>query len=301
MRIPGLNKLLCPTATNPYAKSTNLVWSTLYKKSFAIHQKCINETQPERVEKYFEQKGIPATFKEGTDYARKFIAYCCYHTAEIFKQLGHELPVKLDITDFRTFEAKGAIGITNFATLSKPKHYPIRSVVMNTLQEGNFLTHKNNNIPITWENYYNAQIASYESGTLSTPHFLSPFIHEFAHNLHYHKLFSKFGCQEINPLYRYNPNMSIIFQRLNMPIKSLNPYYGSYIQDAISKDISVYASGQLPETFAEYYTKSIVENMDLLKLRLTDNPFTTNKTNPTVAQVLNETWEGMAGDGHGLV
>ena len=144
-------------------------------------------------------------------------------------------------------------------------------------------------------------MANYELGFSSTPHFMTPFIHEFAHNLHFHKLFSKFGCHEKHPLYIHNPYVVDKLNLLNKPIQELNPYYGSYIRDLLSKDISVYANEKIPETFAEYYTKRVIENMDLLKLRLTANPFTNTKTNPTISQVLNETWEGLVGDGQGLL
>ena len=55
----------------------------------------IQNTHPERVEKYFELKGIPATFRRGSDYARKFVAYCCYNVAEMFNQLSHALPSRI--------------------------------------------------------------------------------------------------------------------------------------------------------------------------------------------------------------
>ena len=56
-----------------------------------------------------------------------------------------------------------------------------------------------------------------------------------------------------------------------------------------------------PETFAEEFTREIVNNLEYFKLRLTRNPFPLAKNNPTLQQILYETWEGLIADGKGLI
>ena len=135
---------------------------------------------------------------------------------------------------------------------------------------------------------------------------MSPFLHEFAHNLHFHKLYKKFGCPAPNQGYIYNPKTEIILKYLNLPIKDKygNPVKNPCISYEVRKQLntsSEYGSSLLPETFAEEFTREIVNNLEYFKLRLTRNPFPLAKNNPTLQQILYETWEGLIADGKGLI
>lgn len=277
----------------------------LYSKSILFHKANIYKTNPVMIEKYFDKLGIEATFREGSEYAKKFVSYCCFQAAEIFRQLQHILPIKIDIADFRKLNID-ATAVCNFGTIREPKFYPIRTVVFNSFEENKPILIKNKNIALNWENFDLIQKDNFERGFLSVKHFMSPFIHEFAHSLHYHKLFSKFGCPEPQPFYTYNPNANIILQKLNIPLmkngKTINnPFVSTHIINALDKNISRYGATKLPETFAEAYTKDVISCMDLFNLRLNRNPFPTRNMSPEVSQVLNEIWEGLVGDGAGLI
>lgn len=277
----------------------------LYSKSVLFHKANIYKTNPIAIEKYFDKLGIEATFREGSEYAKKFVSYCCYQAAEIFKQLHHTLPIKIDLTDFRKLNTE-ATGICNYGTIRQPKFYPIRSVIFNTFEENKPVLINSQRTYLNWENYDVLQKDNFERGFLSVKHFMSPFIHEFAHSLHYHKLFSKFGCPEPQPYYPVNPNANIILQKLNIPLMqngklARNPFVSTDIINSLDKEISHYGATLLPETFAEAYTKDVISCMDLFNLRLTQNPFPTKNMTPEVNQVLNEIWEGLVGDGAGLI
>lgn len=277
----------------------------LYEKALNIHKANILKTQPANVERYFGTLGIEATFREGSEYARKFVSYCCYQASEIFRQLNHALPVKIDLMNFQKLNLN-ATGICNYGTLYKPKYYPIRTVLFNTFEETKPILIKDKKIPLNWENFDKIQENSYNQGFLSVRHFLSPFIHEFAHSLHYHKLFSKFGCPEQQQFYFYNPAANNIMQKLKIPMiidgkQVNNPFVSTEVTQLLSRDISDYGATQLFESFAEAYTKDVISCMDLFNLRLTRNPFPTKNMSPEVHQVLSEIWEGLVGDGAGLI
>lgn len=276
-----------------------------YEKSLYIHKSNILKTQPANIERYFGNLGIEATFREGSEYARKFVSYCCYQASEIFRQLNHALPIKIDLMNFQKLDID-ATGICNYGTLYNPKYYPIRTVAFNTFEQAKLIPVKNQKIPLIWENFDKIQEENYNKGFLSVKHFMSPFIHEFAHSLHYHKLFSKFGCPEQQQFYLYNPTVNNIMQKLKIPMivdgqMVKNPFVSTEIIKSLDRDISNYGASQLFESFAEAYTKDVISCMDLFNLRLTRNPFPTKNMSPEVHQVLSEIWEGLVGDGAGLI
>lgn len=276
-----------------------------YGKALKIHKYNILKVQPINIERYFGNLGIEATFREGSEYARKFVAYCCYQTSEIFRQLNHALPIKIDLINFKKLGID-ATGICNYGTIHTPKYYPIRTVAFNTFEAGDFVQIKNKKIPLIWEHFEKIQEENYKQGFLSVNHFLSPFIHEFAHSLHYHKLFSKFGCPEQQQFYFYNPAVNNIMQKLKIPMivdgqMVKNPFVSTEIAKSLGRDISNYGASQLFESFAEAYTKDVISCIDLFNLRLTRNPFPTKNMSPEVHQVLSEIWEGLVGDGAGLI
>lgn len=298
MKIPAINKILNIQQFNPYAKNINANWEYLYVKSCHLHHANIMGTQPERIEKYFEQQGIPATFRAGSEYAKKFVAYCCYQASEIFKQLRHVLPSSIDMYDFSKLNPKpNATALTTYGPMFK---YPVRTVLFNTFEEKLFTTsYTGRQIPLNWENFFEYQVSQYRNGSLSTPHFLSPFLHEFAHSLHDDNLFRLKGCHIAGSPYKYEPKVGPLMEVLNKPISELNPNLGQTIEN-IRHSISIYGGTTLPETFAEYYTNNAINNMDLFSLRLTSNPFKF-KEDKNILAILSEAWDGLVGDGKGLV
>ena len=287
----------------PYDRNINPEWENLYCKSCYFHMANINGTQPERVEKYFEQQGIPATFREGSKYARQFVAYCCYHVAEMFKQLKHSLPIKIDMKDFRKFNIPDLENANALTTDNPFFNYPIRSVILNTFEKPNIVINKYNGQQIVhnWENFFNSQVYQYKIGFLSTPHFLSPFIHEFAHSFHEHNIFSKKGCHMQNSGYPYNPKTAVLMQILRNQPDKLNPLLGPHIKENIKRTISIYGGTNLNEAFAEGYTNNMINHMDLFKLRLVSYPFAPQNSDVNVVQAINEAFEGAVADNEGIV
>ena len=287
----------------PYDRTINPDWEKIYHKSCYFHMANINGTQPERVEKYFEQQGVPATFKTGSEFAKKFVAYCCYHAAEMFKQLKHVLPSKIDMEDFEKFNIPDLDGANALTTDNQFFNYPIRTVIFNTFKKPNVVINKytGEKIVHNWENFFNSQVYQHKIGFLSTPHFLSPFLHEFAHSFHEHNIFSKKGCHMQNAGYKYNPQTATLMQILRTPVDRLNLLIGPHINENIKRTISIYGGTNLNEAFAEGYTNNIINHMDLFKLRLTSYPFAPQNSDVNVVQAINEAFEGAVADNKGIV
>jgi len=319
MRIPSISTYRCNTYKPAYKNTINnrkkASYQTpsfgvnytntdlIYKSSIALHQANIIRTNPARVEEYFRQQGIPAFFREGSDFARKMVAYCCYHTSEIFSQLHYKKPVQVGIADFSRMNTD-ATGLCFYApsTISQTEAYPARAVLFNSFSK--FIPYNLNGqmIPLNWENFFLIAEDTKKRNFLSSGHFLSPFIHEFAHALHYDKLYSKYGVPFYDPHYRPNPNMQIVLDKLNLKLDNNNPFVSGSIVNNIDKNVSHYGATSLPETFAEAFTKAVLENIDVFNLRLTQNPFPMkNNGNNILNQVLYEAFEGLVGDGAGLV
>lgn len=323
MKIPAINifgnyNIGCPATSkggkNNYADNqqkrqsvsfgVNYTKSDLiYRSSILYHKANIIKTTPSKVEEYFRQQGIPAFFQEGSDFARKMVAYCCYHTSEIFSQLHYIKPKQIGIADFRRLNSD-ATGLCFYgpSMYSRTETYPARAVLFNTFAGDKKSNVEGKNIVLDWENFFDISMENKKNNFLSSGHFLSPFIHEFAHSLHYHKIFSKFGVPFNDPAYIYNPNSQIILDKLNMKLDNTNPYVSSSIVKNITQNISQYGAILLPETFAEAFTKAVLEHIDVFSLRLIENPFPMkNNGNNILNQVLYETFEGLVGDGAGLI
>ena len=273
----------------------------IYEMSFLKHKNNISKIDPTVVEGYFNALGVPADFNQGSDFTRQFIAFCTFHTAEIFRQLNFSLPVKISIANFSDIfpenSCENAIGLCHYGP-DVILGFPVRTVLFNsfeTPQKKGF-----------WENHFQNQKYNKEINFLSTKHFLSPFLHEFAHNLHFHKLYSKFGCPYINQGYQYSPNAQTVMKLLNLPIKDMNekpvenPFISYEVRNALNTS-SRYGSTLLPETFAEEFTRTVADNLNYMTLKLKRNPFPMAISNPTLQQVLYETWEGLIADGQGLI
>lgn len=270
----------------------------LYQKALKWHQGMIARTNPADAERYFAQFNIPATFREGGSYARQFVSYCCVKTAEIFRQLQLKLPNKVDLTDFNQLSsqsgAQEAIGLCFSSSFACPnKIYPPRTVAFNT--------------NVDWANFIKYQAKAKDDNFSSSEYFLHPFVHEFAHSLHFDKLFSKYGCLEQTPEYAYNPNVINLFHKMNVPLLDSNerltgnPFVHVQTIESIKENVSRYGATSLPETFAEIFSKQILDNMDVWNLTLTRNPFPIQTNNKTIDGVLSELWEGLIGDGKGLI
>ena len=272
----------------------------LYEMSWLKHSRDISQIEPSIVEKYFNSFGVCANFSGGNKYARQFISFCCFHVSEMFRQIQSIIPTKISIIDFsklyKDSQLSDAIGVCYHSPDFK-NNFPIRTVLFNSFET---------NKPNYWEHQFENQIKYHEENALSTKHFLSPFLHEFAHNVHFHKLYSKFGCPYANQGYIYNPKTQDLMTYLNLEIKDefgndvSNPCISYAARKALNTS-SRYGSSRLPETFAEEFARTIVESMNLTTLRLTKNPFPMAKHNPTLQQVLYETWEGLIADGNGLI
>ena len=266
----------------------------LYQKTLPLHIHNAKEIDPSLVENYFNSLGIPCTIRDGSPKAQKVIAYCCFNAAEIFRQINMPLPTKIDMDEMES-NTPGQFPIAGCYYSPAPyKNYPIRTVVFNTLYD--------------WDNHMETSYEVNKQDNFHTSgHFLQTFLHEFGHNVHNHKLYSKFGCPYPNNLgYAYNPNMIVITSALNLPIYdesgniSPNPYVTEQVRNII-KQSSGYGSSLLPETFAEEFAKAILSCMNPTTLRLTRNPFPIQNLSPELRNVLYEVWEGLVADGQGIV
>ncbi|MBR6099140.1 hypothetical protein IKP85_05270 [bacterium] len=284
-----------------------------YQASLDYHFGQIHSIDPYRIEQYFANNNIQAFFREGTDYGKKMVAYCCYQASEIFKQLHYPQPRCVGIADFRRIRgAETATGLSFYASqqISPYEVYRPLTAIFNTFHEKRPIYAKDGKaIPVDWEHFIEVMEEARNNGFLSTNHFMSPFIHEYAHNLHYHKIYSKFGAPEPTPGYAYNPNvLQDVFYKMNKDLYQQTPntnyianYISRYIPDVIAKDISYYGSTALPEAFAEAFTKEVVKCLDPFSLRLVKNPFPMKSDKEIINKVLYETYEGLVGDGKGVV
>ncbi len=317
MRIPSVSARYC--SSSPRYKTTvttapsfnkqpsfGVNFDYLYKKSLSYHNAGILRTNVSQIEKYFEKSGIPAFFREGTDYGKKMVAYGCYHASEIFKQMSYQRPTYLGMIDFRRIPQENVHNATGLCAsfpnvVSPTEVYPIRSVLFNTFSDNIPTVIDGAEIQLNWENFFTVVQHSKDTNFLSAGHFLSPFIHEFAHSLHNHHLFSKFGAPVADAGYAYNPYISNLYAKLNVNLDKNNPFVSTSISNLISQDVSSYGATNLMETFAEAFTKDVLSCIDMFTLRLTKNPFSSTNRNPVLTQVLSETFEGLVGDGAGLI
>jgi len=284
----------------------------IIENALKFHKSEIMRVEPYKVEQYFERLGIPATFKDGNDYARKFVAYCCYHASKIFKQLGYAIPTKLKLMDMTMIDpnSRHTLGACYYRSyqyrpsiFAPVENFPIRTTVFNTFQNPAtiYIGKENRQVLLNWENMFELAKHDKEIGWSSSGHFLSTFIHEFAHNLHYHKLYSKYGAPEKTEMYAFNPSVDKIINALQRKIGSFSSTVSPAIGTMIEKDVSKYGASKLPETFAEAFTEEVLNNIDPFKLRLIKNPFPMKKDNDIITQVLHETFEGLVNDGKGLI
>ncbi len=272
-----------------------------HKKALSWNLGMIARTNPAAVENYFAQMGVWAGFNKGSGYANKFVSYCCLKAAEIFKQLNFILPPKIELEDFRNFNLdSGTTGVCFFRSGGDPRT-PIRSVFFNSFAERAKKMLRGKQVEINWENFPLIAADAKDNNWLSSEHYLAPFIHEFAHNLHYHKLYSKYGCPEPNQGYVFNPAVDYLLNKLNEPIAQNNPFVPTSLAIFINDNVGKYAASSLPETFAEIFTQKIVKNLDLFNLKLIRNPFENSSKNNTLDRILEEIWEGLIGDNQGLI
>lgn len=268
----------------------NMVYDYVYQKSLVLHSRMAQEVNLPNIKGYFDALKIPVDFSGLSEEASKVVAYCCFYAAEIFRSLKYKLPTK--INTISTPPEKNMITNAVCYYGSAPGH-PLRSVAFNTY--------------VDWANHIkNSQIERNNSGFSTSYHFLHTTIHEFAHSLHFHHLFSKFGSPEPCPGYVFNPGTANLMRNLNLPLYDAanNPVLNPFISDAARsamKASSGYGSTLLPETFAEEFTRAVIFSLDPMTLRLKENPFPINSTNKNLNQVLYETWEGLIGDGRGLI
>lgn len=266
----------------------------LYKKTLPLHLKNVNDIDPYLVEKYFESLGIPCQIRQGSKKTRQVIAYGCFNATEMLRQINMPLPTRIDMEEMLGSEPGVYPIAACYYAPDYNKGYPIRTVTFNTLHN--------------WDNHMETCYEENKrNGYHTSGHFLQTFLHEYGHNVHNHKLYSKFGCPYQNNLgYVYNPNMRYITDALNLKIYDKdgrvlqNPYVTEQVRNII-KQSSGYGSTLLPETFAEEFAKAMLSCMNPTTLRLTKNPFPIQNLSPELYNVLYEVWEGLIADGQGLV
>lgn len=269
----------------------NLIDDYIYDKSLVKH---INEAKvlnPKAVEDYFRALGIPCEFRNGTDKAKKVVAYCSFNAAEMLRQINMVLPTKITMGEMGNPDILAVC----YYLPDIQNNIPIRTVEFNTEYD--------------WDNHMETlrENNKKNGGHFSSGHFIQTFLHEFAHNIHYHHLYSKFGVPVPNQGYVYNPDVSRILKALNMPVydsntgKAINNKYVTKEAREAMKKSSGYGSTLLPETFAEEFARAFINCMDYMSLRLKKNPLPIITSTPALNQVLYETWEGLIDDNQGII
>ena len=266
----------------------NLVNKFVYQKLLRKHIRAAMEPGlPKAVENYFASLGIPANFSRGSKKMNQVVAYGSFHTNEMFRQLNLVLPRKIGI------ESMGDSSILACHYPAPNPHgggSPARTIVYN--------------LDYDWENHMEKSLNTDPSN--SYEHFMQCFIHEYAHNLHAHKLYKKYGSFFPDPAYKFNPATESLMNKLRRKIndKNGNPVYNPHILDGIriilSRTTSKYGQTSLMETFAEEFARIILDCMDYNTLRLKSRPNPKN-IDADLTRILEETWEGLIGDKWGLI
>ncbi len=268
----------------------SMIQDYIYEKSLVKHRHMIDEIDPRLVEGYCRSLGVPCAIDKGrTPKDNQYIAYCVFNAMEIMRELKMHLPARIDMEykeDPRTlawcYYGPGDNGM------------PIGGIAFNINRDWA------NELEVSLENHKN------KDNFHTANHFLQTTIHEFGHNVHYDKLYKKFGCPWPDSRYFYNPNMYRIMEKLNMKLYDddgtpvQNPYISNEVRN-IMKQSSGYGSTLLPELFAEEFAKAIIDNMDFMTLKMERDPFPIRNVSPELYQVLYETWEGLIDDGQGLI
>ena len=262
----------------------NMIQDYIYEKSVVKHKHMINEINPQDVVMYCQSLGIPCAIDKGRTYKdNQVIAYLVFNAMEIMRQLRMPLPSKIDMESMPLGIAAACYYGPDIA-----KGYPIGALIYNREQD--------------WGNYLDHTVArqKVKDKFLTSNHFLHTTIHECGHNVHYHKLFSKFGSPTPDSRFAHNPETGVLMRKLNMKPDGESPYITPEVR-AIMKQSSGYGSSLLPELFAEEFARAIVNDMDFMTLRLVRNPFPIRNLSPELHQVLHETWEGLIDDGQGMI
>jgi len=294
-----VNLLNSPSYTNSNLKGKNLADNAIafkgygnkvlcdyiYKKAYQLHRVNILKCDVKGVENYFRNLGVDANF-EGNN----IVAYGCHKAAEIFRKLNFILPPKIGMLDFSKEYHPDAKNAWAVCTLFHERHgisniFPPRSVIFNKFMHNPVIQINGKPCSLNWENYAYILQNDAKTGWMSTGHFFSVPLHEFAHNLHTHHLYSKFGSPEPAFPYRFNPFTNEILKTLKKPI-------GVY-SDQVKKDISEYGTDTRFETFAEDLTENIIQSIDPFSLTLTKHPFSVHDDNPVVERIVGEIWEGV--------
>lgn len=281
---PEVEKSIYSKGFSNVSFGINMVQDYIYEKSLVKHRHLIDEINPREVENYCESLNVPCSIKKGrTLKDNQVIAYCIFNGMEIMRQLKMPLPARIDMQAFpnRTLAACYYIA-------DAQKGFPIGTVVYNLNQD--------------WARLLDTSLAEHKAKDKfhTTNHFLHTTIHEFGHNVHYDKLYRKFGSPTPDPRYVHNEGVYYILEKLNMKPDGENPYITPKVRD-IMKQSSGYGSSLLPELFAEEFANAVISNMDFMTLRMERNPFPIKNLSPEMLQVLSETWEGLIGDGQGLI
>lgn len=261
----------------------SMIQDYIYEKSLVKHRHMIDEIDPRVVEGYCLSLGVPCAINKGrTQKDNQVIAYCVFNGMELMRALKMPLPARIDMEPFpnRTLAAC-------YYGPDIYKGFPIGTVVYNLNQD--------------WAHLLDTSLAEHKAKDKfhTTNHFLHTTIHEFGHNVHYHKLFSKFGSPTPDSRFVYNPATERLMEKLNMPPDG-SPYITPEVRD-IMKQSSGYGSSLLPELFAEEFANAIISNLNFMTLQLEQNPFPIKNLSPELYQVLYETWEGLIDDGQGII
>ena len=153
----------------------------------------------------------------------------------------------------------------------------------------------------------------YNEVWLSTRHFLGPYIHEWAHNVHFDLLFKKFGydgrCKKTRAIYNmrngkpHDPNPKVKGYK-RVCYEMFPRTYSKEEREKIRVEISQYAAGSFDrigrksggnplEVVAEYLTKRIAGTLDEETMLPTRNPFENINECETVVNIFQKAWDGI--------
>lgn len=244
-----------------------------------LNNKILNQekiTKPDKIQEIFGKYGIETDFDKN-----KTISYANMICLEIFDSIkkrfniNYNMPPAIFAYQSRYLIEKNSVNFcipdtTN--VLSNDYPFLGRSIFFNECKN---LKQINN---ITDRLYKNKEISS--------PHFLSPFIHEWFHSIHLDSIYSKYGyggnCDVMKEIYPSKTKLKSGYSILKeLETKTLQKQENMVVYDVLGK-YSTQTTNQYLEIFSETLTMAICKSLDGLKL--IHNPLEVIKNTPNEFQ-----------------
>lgn len=244
--VAGMNKLIDEAVNKGGISWVDVETMRESINSFVAFMKGIDLINPKQIENDLYKKfNISSNFQ-----GNKIVAGCTALTANIFHKLKLVQPTAVKLTRLQDNVYGNCCGFN-------------REININSSMD--------------WTQIQNWAINEKLEGFHATGHFLSTFIHEFMHNVHFDKI-QKLAA---NPQYSNNQNVQsmvniiinpngIITEKLN---KNSTSFANDSIESYVKQKVSTYGSKMPAEMYAEKGAQMIADVLDMKTLRPKNNPF----------------------------